>query len=72
MGLQRPNETDIKVDDTVKKVADWLHNTMTGIDAENGKLSGMLTNCQRNDFIQLSSQAYYEHFLPNKYSDPPE
>ena len=50
MGLQRPNETDIKVDDTVKKVADWLHNTMTGIDAENGKLSGMLTNCQRHVF----------------------
>jgi len=55
MGLQRPNETDIKVDDTVKKVADWLHNTMTGIDAENGKLSGMLTNCQSDMLKWMSS-----------------
>ena len=66
MGLQRPNETDIKVDDTVKKVADWLHNTMTGIDAENGKLSGMLTNCQRKDFIQFQVHSLIIFFFSNK------
>ena len=37
------------------KVADWLHNTMTGIDSENGKLSGMLTACQSDMLKWMSS-----------------
>jgi len=48
-------EKDIKVDATVKEVAEWLHNTMTGIDAENGKLSGMLTACQGDMLKWMSS-----------------
>jgi len=54
-GLEN-NEKDIPIDDAVKMVSLWLHDTLTGIESENGKLSAMLTSVQ-NDLLKWMSSS---------------
>ena len=55
VGLET-GEKDIKIDETVKQVSNWLYHTVTGIESENGRLAAMLTSIQ-NDMLKWMSSA---------------
>lgn len=55
IGLET-NEKDIKIEETVKQVSNWLYHTVTGIESENGRLAAMLTSIQ-NDMLKWMSSA---------------